>query len=112
MQRYAEYSVIPEKYGKFPYKYINIILRTSYVSLQGPSRNLELDCGSTMVSLLNSSCDAVQRQISVRFFFWKIDHVLQQDSSDWTKLKPEVNIADADEAPTYRSNYYKYCITQ
>ncbi|XP_030251031.1 uncharacterized protein LOC115568093 [Sparus aurata] len=41
--------------------------------LKGPSRNQELEgCGSIM-----------------------------QDSSDWTKLKPEVNSTDADEAPTY-----------
>ncbi|XP_049901701.1 uncharacterized protein LOC126391181 isoform X2 [Epinephelus moara] len=29
------------------------------------------------------------------------DCPLQQDSSDWTKLDPEVNCTDADEAPTY-----------
>ncbi|XP_026172664.1 NACHT, LRR and PYD domains-containing protein 1b allele 5-like [Mastacembelus armatus] len=40
---------------------------------EGPSRSLELvSCGSTM-----------------------------QDCSDWTKLEPEVNKADADETPTY-----------
>ena len=32
----------------------------------------------------------------------KIDCPLQQDSSDWTKLEPEVSSTDADEAPTYR----------
>ncbi|XP_030251033.1 NACHT, LRR and PYD domains-containing protein 1b allele 2-like isoform X1 [Sparus aurata] len=41
--------------------------------LEGPSRRLEHEgCGSTL-----------------------------QDSSDWTKLEPEVNSTDADEAPTY-----------
>ncbi|XP_073341134.1 uncharacterized protein [Pagrus major] len=53
----------------------DLVQRLSEASsgLKGPSRSLEHEgCGSTM-----------------------------QDSSDWTKLEPEVNSTDADEAPTY-----------
>ncbi|XP_039662297.1 uncharacterized protein LOC120562581 isoform X2 [Perca fluviatilis] len=55
----------------------DLVQRLSDISLgsKGPSTRGELEgCGSTM----------------------------QQVSSDWTKLEPEVTLTDADEAPTYR----------
>ncbi|XP_073341132.1 uncharacterized protein [Pagrus major] len=66
-------EVIREVFNKMNRR--DLVQRLSDISLgsEGPSRSLEHeDCGSAM-----------------------------QDSSDWTKLEPEVNSTDADEAPTY-----------
>ncbi|XP_073340776.1 uncharacterized protein [Pagrus major] len=66
-------EVIREVFNKMNRR--DLVQRLSDISSgsEGPSRSLEHeDCGSTM-----------------------------QDSSDWTKLEPEVNSTDADEAPTY-----------
>ncbi|XP_073340769.1 uncharacterized protein [Pagrus major] len=66
-------EVIREVFNKMNRR--DLVQRLSDISSgsEGPSRSLEHeDCGSAM-----------------------------QDSSDWTKLEPEVNSTDADEAPTY-----------
>ncbi|XP_073340777.1 NACHT, LRR and PYD domains-containing protein 1a allele 5-like [Pagrus major] len=75
VERYGQQSeeVIREVFNKMNRR--DLVQRLSDISSgsEGPSRNQELEgCAGIM-----------------------------QDSSDWTKLKPEVNSTDADEAPTY-----------
>ncbi|XP_071325380.1 uncharacterized protein [Trachinotus anak] len=74
VQTYGEQSVEVTREVLMKMNRIDLEQRLLEISSgpKGPSRSLELEgCGSTM------------------------------ESSDWTKLEPEVNSADADEAPTY-----------
>ncbi|XP_071325385.1 uncharacterized protein [Trachinotus anak] len=75
VQTYGEQSVEVTREVLMKINRIDLEQRLSEISSgpKGLSRSLELEgCGSTM-----------------------------QESSDWTKLEPEVNSTDADEAPTY-----------
>lgn len=83
------------------------------MSSQGPSRRLELKgCGSNMVIsyiyflfslfVIHLFIMYVMLQNDAFPSICKNDCPLQQVSSDWAKLEPEVNSTDADEASSYR----------
>nr|XP_033495577.1 NACHT, LRR and PYD domains-containing protein 1b allele 2-like [Epinephelus lanceolatus] len=76
------------------YQHLHAGLRETWgdsgYSSQGPSGSLELEgYGSVTASMSTLHCQSLAA-------CWASPH-----SSDWTKLDPEVNCTDADEAPTY-----------